>query len=110
MPKRKLLCLLIIAAGSLPAQQWIAAADEAAVKRTGAWSVDEFRRASTVHLLTTEDGAALELAFHGTGLVLTLDAHGVSYARLGLENLGSLEVTVDGRSGAAVLQIGRAHV
>ena len=65
--------------------------------------MDEFRRASTVHLLTTEDGAALELAFHGTGLVLTLDAHGVSYARLGLENLGSLEVTVDGRSGAAVL-------
>jgi hypothetical protein len=99
----KLLSVLLTFGVSVPAQTWIAATDEARVKRTGAWTATEFRRASSPHLLTAEEGAVLELSFSGTGVVLSLDAHGLSYARLGLENLGSLEVTIDGRPAAAVL-------
>lgn len=103
MPNVKPLCLLLLMAGSIPAQDPIASTDESRVKRTGAWAAAEFRRASSGHLITTEDGAALEFTFTGTGVVLVLDAHGVSYARLGQENLGSLEITIDGRPAAAVL-------
>jgi hypothetical protein len=101
--RMKLPIALLTIAGSLPAQTWIAATDPAAVKRTGAWVASEFRRASSGHLLTTQDGAALEVAFMGAGIVLSLDAHGVSYAHLGLENLGSLDVAIDGRQRSAVL-------
>ncbi|MEB2361299.1 MAG: hypothetical protein HUU41_13865 [Bryobacteraceae bacterium] len=99
----RLLASLWIAGTVLPAQTWIAATDEGLVKRTGMWTAGEFRHAGSGHLLTMEDGAALELSFTGAGVVLSLDAHGLSYARLGLENLGILEVTIDGRQSAAVL-------
>jgi hypothetical protein len=81
---------------------FIPATDQNRVKRMGEWSAASFRRVSTTHLMTRADGAALELTFTGTGLAVTLDAHGQPFAHLGIENLGAIEVTIDGRPGPVV--------
>jgi hypothetical protein len=87
-----------VCSGVSEGESWIAATDESRVKRTGEWSARAFRRASGEHLFTQQDGAALEVSFTGSGIVLTLDAHGLPFAHLGTENLGSIAVTVDGGS------------
>ncbi len=86
-----------------PAAEWIPATDEARVKRSGAWREHAFRRASLGHLVTESGGAALEVAFQGTGIVVTLDGHGMPFAHIGTEHLGTLTAEIDGRQVATVV-------
>jgi hypothetical protein len=87
---------VIFAGWCLAADAWIPAIDQKQVRRSGQWSEATFRRAGTTHLATQQDGAVLEFSFKGSGLMLTFDAHGLPFAHLGSENLGRVEVTIDG--------------
>src|SRR5262245_59539549 len=89
-------CTASLAASCLASEAWIPAINQKHVKRSGQWSEASFRRASTTYLATQQDGAALEFSFTGSGLMLTFDAHGLPFAHLGFENLGRLDVTIDG--------------
>jgi len=90
------LSLIGVPCASAADDGWIPANDAALVKRSGSWSEESYRRASTKHFVTQTDGAALEFGFSGPGLMLTLDAHGLPFAHLGTENLGLIEVSIDG--------------
>jgi hypothetical protein len=54
------------------------------------------------HLATQSDTAALDLSFTGTGIAVTLEAHGLPFAHLGTENLGELRVSIDDRPAAVI--------
>lgn len=98
-----LLAAAVLSYPPLASAELIPATDEARVTRTGPWRSHAFRRASSGHLFTEAGGAALELTFHGTGIVVTLDGHGLPFARLGQPHLGALAVEIDGRPAATVL-------
>ena len=73
---------------------WIPATDTTKVQSSGSWHRTAFRYGAAAHLLTQDEGAALDVGFSGTGLVLRLGGHAVpSY---GSPNLGILEVRIDG--------------
>ncbi|MGZ0174492.1 MAG: hypothetical protein ACKVHE_33745, partial [Planctomycetales bacterium] len=74
----------------------VSALDKQRVKRTGNWDESRFRFAAARAASTTEDRAALEYAFDGTGVAVRLGGHNVP--AYGSPNLGSLVVTVDGGS------------
>ena len=61
--------IVVFAAESM--DRWVAANDEANVERTGRWEWNSHRYAADSALETTEDGAALELAFGSGALVLS---------------------------------------
>ncbi|MEX2264387.1 MAG: hypothetical protein WD696_20700 [Bryobacteraceae bacterium] len=90
-----LITLAFLVSQCLAADPWISALDQTRVKRSGQWTQTSFRRASTAHLATQQDGATLEFTFTGSGLMLTFDAHGLPFAHLGAENLGAVAVKVD---------------
>lgn len=69
--------------------------DTTKIQRTGTWQRNAHRYAREPALETTEDGAALEFAFTGKGLVLCLDTL-TPPNRYGPPELGRLEVFVDG--------------
>ena len=96
------IALTCLAELSPAADAWIAATDQTRVKRMGEWAEVSFRRASSSHLATQRDGAALEFTFTGSGLMLTFDAHGLPFAHLGMENLGSVAVSIDNRPAAVI--------
>jgi hypothetical protein len=101
-PLTTLTCMVVFAGFCPAAEAWIPATDQKQVKRTGHWSEASFRRASATHLATQQDGAVLEFSFMGSRLILTFDAHGQPFAHLGTENLGSIEVTIDGGAATTV--------
>ncbi len=74
----------------------VSALDKQRVRQTGNWSESRFRFAAAGSASTTEDRAALEFAFDGTGVGVRLGGHNVP--AYGTPNLGSLVVTVDGGS------------
>ena len=74
--------------------------DSALVRRCGDWQEAYFRYGAARHLITHQDGAALEYTFRGTGLVLLLDNHHTPEYRE--PNLGRLVVTVDEREPVVV--------
>ena len=74
---------------------WISSTDRARVIRAGSWQTTSFRHAAARHLMTNSPGAALEIRFIGSGIVLRLGNHAVP--AYGTPNLGSIAVTVDGK-------------
>ncbi len=73
--------------------QVVRATDPNSGVRSGTWRADRFRYAANAALQTSEDKAALEIGFKGTGVAVRLGGHNVpAYGR---PNLGSLLVTVD---------------
>ncbi|MDO8541953.1 MAG: hypothetical protein Q7S40_16065 [Opitutaceae bacterium] len=76
------------------AERWIPANDSVAVQRTGAWTWTGHRYAADQALVTSEDGAALEVEFSGAALVLCLDT--LTPPNYGRPELGRLEVLVNG--------------
>ena len=73
---------------------WISALDISKVKQLGAWRETSFRYAQAKHLVTSENGAALAIRFHGTGIVVRLGDNAVP--AYGSPNLGSIVAYIDG--------------
>ncbi len=71
----------------------VSALDKQRVKQTGNWGESRFRFAAAAAASTTDDRAALEYAFNGTGVAVRLGEHNVP--AYGSPNLGSLVVTID---------------
>lgn len=70
--------------------------DATRVSRTGEWRWTSHRYAADSALVTTQDGAALELKLEGRGLVLCLDTL-TPPNNYGPPELGALDVFIDGR-------------
>ena len=75
-------------------ESWIAATDEAAVRRSGPWTAARHRYAAADALATREDGAALDVAFRGRGLSAVFDT--LTVASYGKPELGLVEISIDG--------------
>ena len=73
---------------------WIAATSTTQVKRIGDWRETGFRYSHAPHLETSTDGSALEVRFHGTGIVIRLANNAVP--AYGSPNLGRILVRIDG--------------
>lgn len=100
MPPMRLACAAVLVAltnaSSLRAGEVYWPADDAAkIRRTGEWQRNTHRYAGEPALETTEDGAALEVAFTGKALVLCLDTL-TPPNHYGPPELGRVEVFVDG--------------
>jgi len=81
-------------AADLHTTSWISALDQKTVQRIGTWNESSFRYSASRHLITTQDKAALEVTFQGTGIAIRLAQHAVpAYGRV---SQGMLEVTIDG--------------
>jgi hypothetical protein len=78
----------------------IPAIDKDRVEQTGSWHEQRFRFAKTSSLQATEEDAALEFTFCGTGVAMRLGGHNVP--AYGAPNLGSLYVSIDGATRQAL--------
>lgn len=83
-------------AGLLFAPTVAPAINQDQVRRSGNWQESRFRFAQTASLQTSEQGAALEFTFTGSGVAVRLGGHNVP--AYGPPNLGQLVVTIDGKA------------
>ena len=83
-------------AGLLFAPTVAPAINQDQVRRSGNWQESRFRFAQTASLQTSEQGAALEFTFAGSGVAVRLGGHNVP--AYGPPNLGQLVVTIDGKA------------
>src|ERR1044072_7734256 len=69
-------------------------ANDSRIQRTGGWEWTSHRYAADKALVTSNDGARLELPYQGCALVLCLDT--LTPVNYGSPQLGRIEVFVDG--------------
>ncbi len=86
---------------------WIPAAGNTEIRQQGVWTESRFRYAEAGSLASSENGAALELNFEGTGISIRLGGHNVP--AYGPPNLGELIVKVDDRDPVTIRPRGTAR-